>query len=133
MSSFAWMRGGVEGFRKSLPKLPSSRRLVRYFSSSNTSAFVDRMTVEEALLILNISQRDFTKESINSNHRVLMRANHPDNGGTTYLAMKINEAKTLLLEEEKRLADAKQAAEARAAAEAEMAARSKQEAEKEGA
>ncbi|KAL1980503.1 hypothetical protein VTN96DRAFT_4027 [Rasamsonia emersonii] len=58
--------------------------------------FEPRMTRREAALILQLSERSLTKEKVRKNHRQLMLLNHPDRGGSPYLATKINEAKELL-------------------------------------
>ena len=56
----------------------------------------DEMTRDEALQILGLTG-DATREEIVEAHRILMQRNHPDRGGSTWLAARINRAKDILL------------------------------------
>lgn len=58
--------------------------------------FEDKMTKREAALILGIRESS-SVEKVKEAHRRVLLLNHPDRGGSEFLAAKINEAKDLLL------------------------------------
>ncbi|KAL6060391.1 Mitochondrial import inner membrane translocase subunit tim14 [Balamuthia mandrillaris] len=66
------------------------------FKKFYEGGFEPEMTRGEAALILSIRQ-SASKEKIKMAHRRIMLANHPDNGGSDFLASKVNEAKEILL------------------------------------
>lgn len=61
--------------------------------------FHGKMTESEALLILNISPEEIESlddKMLKRKYRMIMLQNHPDKGGSPYLAMKLNEAREVL-------------------------------------
>ena len=54
------------------------------------------MSVDEAYLVLGLG-RGATRDEVHAAHRKLMKRFHPDQGGSTYLASQVNEAKDVLL------------------------------------
>lgn len=59
-------------------------------------SFGQKMSAKEALQILNLKETNLSKLKLKEQHRKLMMANHPDKGGSPYLATKVNEAKDFL-------------------------------------
>mmetsp|Transcript_12219 Transcript_12219/g.49077 ORF Transcript_12219/g.49077 Transcript_12219/m.49077 type:complete len:107 (-) Transcript_12219:331-651(-) len=60
--------------------------------------FEAKMSRNEAALILGVRQ-SVSAEKIKAAHRKLMVLNHPDRGGSPFIATKVNEAKELLTKE----------------------------------
>jgi hypothetical protein len=63
-------------------------------SRGNTSSRA--MTTEEAYLVLGLNP-GATRDDVQAAHRNLMKRFHPDQGGSTYIAATVNEAKDVLL------------------------------------
>ena len=75
----------------SLEKLVQSWENAKYYRGG----FEGKMTRTEAFRILGISSNS-TQKTINARHKKIMLLNHPDRGGSPYMAAKINEAKDLI-------------------------------------
>lgn len=66
-------------------------------NAKNLNGFAPTMTRNEAQEILNLSSSySYGKSDIQRQHRVLMALHHPDKGGSSYIATKINEARDYL-------------------------------------
>ncbi|XP_026466421.1 mitochondrial import inner membrane translocase subunit TIM14 [Ctenocephalides felis] len=77
---------------KNLPKFDAdSLANSRYYKGG----FETKMTKREASLILGISPTS-PKSKVKEAFKKIMSQNHPDRGGSPYLAAKINEAKDLM-------------------------------------
>ncbi|KAF9073457.1 hypothetical protein BDP27DRAFT_1417279 [Rhodocollybia butyracea] len=64
--------------------------------------FKAKMDKKEAIAILGLKDGPQLRTKLKDAHRQIMLANHPDRGGSPYLASKINEAKDLLDKDGKR-------------------------------
>jgi len=63
---------------------------------TNTAPVPSAMPLDEAYLILGLS-RGVRRDDVFAAYRNLMKRLHPDQGGTSYLASRVNEAKAVLL------------------------------------
>ncbi|XP_013107157.1 mitochondrial import inner membrane translocase subunit TIM14 [Stomoxys calcitrans] len=77
---------------KNLPKFDAeSLANSKYYKGG----FEPKMTKREASLILGVSP-SASKTKVKDAHKKIMLLNHPDRGGSPYLAAKINEAKDFM-------------------------------------
>lgn len=76
---------------KNLPKFDESTGNSKYYKGG----FDQKMNRREAALILGISP-SANKAKVKDAFKKVMSVNHPDRGGSPYLASKINEAKEFL-------------------------------------
>ncbi|GAA6014157.1 hypothetical protein JCM10207_006116 [Rhodosporidiobolus poonsookiae] len=58
--------------------------------------FQGKMDRKEAIQILGLRESHMTMNRLKDAHRRIMLANHPDRGGSPYIASKVNEAKDLI-------------------------------------
>lgn len=67
-------------------------------NSSQEVSSESEMDRQKALQILNLGEQP-SREEIVQAHRKMMQKNHPDQGGSDYLAAMLNQAKDLLIQE----------------------------------
>jgi DnaJ family protein C protein 19 len=95
--------GGAEGQGEAGKEQPQQGWFSNMFNLSfkvgrrfYDGGFEDEMTKREAALILGIRE-SAPRDKVREAHRRLARANHPDMGGSPFIATKINEAKEKLM------------------------------------
>ncbi|XP_035547788.1 mitochondrial import inner membrane translocase subunit TIM14-1-like [Juglans regia] len=85
-------RYGIQAWQ-TFKERPPKPRMRKFYEGGG---FQLTMTKREAALILGIRE-NATPDKVKEVHRRVMVANHPDAGGSHYLASKINEAKDVML------------------------------------
>jgi DnaJ homolog subfamily C member 19 len=90
---------GGEGKGDAKKKAAASSSAFGWFSFGKNfyeGGFEDKMTKREAALILGVRETT-TADRIKASHRKILILNHPDRGGSSYIAAKVNEAKDMLM------------------------------------
>lgn len=89
---YALRYGKVAGqaIKKQMAQIPGGLNSKYY-----KGGFEPKMTKREASLVLGVSPA-VSKAKLKEAHKRIMLLNHPDRGGSPYIAAKINEAKDLL-------------------------------------
>ncbi|MBW0466963.1 hypothetical protein O181_006678 [Austropuccinia psidii MF-1] len=77
-------------------KIKNSNNNFKLKGDWHIGGFQSKMDRKEAKDILGLKESQVTKNRLKDAHRKIMLANHPDRGGSPYMASKINEAKDLL-------------------------------------
>lgn len=97
MSQHPWITGlGALGTVYFLSGFVKTRQPNLNGKAFAKGTFGAKMSASEALQILNLKESTLSKARLKEHHRKLMMANHPDKGGSSYLATKVNEAKEFL-------------------------------------
>lgn len=91
------MQATAAGFKgmKGAFKMPNLGAFTGKFTGNTAGGFDATMSRGEAAKILGIGERS-NKAQIKEAHRKVMMLNHPDRGGSPYIASKINEASECL-------------------------------------
>jgi DnaJ-domain-containing protein 1 len=71
------------------------QKVAQASSRMRSSASSPKMSREKALSVLGVHE-GATEREINDRYKELMRRVHPDQGGSSYLATELNEAKRVL-------------------------------------
>jgi DnaJ family protein C protein 19 len=86
------MNAAAAGFRGMANAFPSLQELMR---AGRPGGFEATMSRSEAAKILGVRE-SAVKKDIQTAHRKIMMLNHPDRGGSPFIAAKINEASEVL-------------------------------------
>ncbi|KAL8585907.1 Mitochondrial import inner membrane translocase subunit tim14 [Nucella lapillus] len=90
-SGLGYARLAQNTLKKQFEAIASSGALSKYYKGG----FEPKMNKREAGLILGVSS-SASKTRLKEAHKRIMLLNHPDRGGSPYLAAKVNEAKDYL-------------------------------------
>ena len=83
------LKGAIYGYRW------YHKTFIRTISTKYMGPFEENMNYEEARLILEL-EGTVDNKTVEECYKRVMKANHPDLGGSPYIAMKINEAREFL-------------------------------------